>query len=58
MLKDRVTFAPRVKEPIYAGKSVLTGDFTATELDGIALILNSSQLPIALTVISIAPLKD
>ncbi|MEL6654845.1 MAG: hypothetical protein AAFR36_00300 [Bacteroidota bacterium] len=56
--EDRVAFSPRVREPIYSGKSVLTGDFTATELDGIALILNSSKLPMPLTVISTTPLKD
>ncbi|MEL6971391.1 MAG: hypothetical protein AAFZ63_03630 [Bacteroidota bacterium] len=58
MLKDRVAFSPRVREPIYGGQSALIGDFTATELDRIALILNSSQLPMALTVISVTPLKD
>ena len=57
-LEDRVTFAPRVREPIYNGKSVLTGYFTVMDLDRIATILNGSSLPMPLTVLSIEPLKE
>lgn len=55
---DQVLSAPRVREPIRAGRSVITGAFSAKEADEMAQILNSGSLPMPLTVISTEQRKE
>lgn len=55
---DRVLSAPRVREPIREGRSVITGAFSVFEADEMAQTLNAGSLPMPLTVIRVKERKE
>ncbi|HHS95775.1 MAG TPA: protein translocase subunit SecDF, partial [Phaeodactylibacter sp.] len=51
VLDDRVVSAPRVINPITTGSSSITGDFTLTEAEDLAKILQIGKLPAKTTIL-------
>ena len=50
-LDNQVVEAPRVNEPIFGGKAVITGNFTTQTAKTLQIQLNAGALPISLTVL-------
>lgn len=49
VLDGEVISAPRINEPITGGSGIITGNFTVTEAQNLAVLLNAGALPVPLT---------
>ena len=50
ILDGKVMSAPRINEPIWGGKAIITGNFTPDETRALISVLNSGALPVPLSV--------
>ena len=51
VLDDKIHSAPRINEPIEGGSAQITGNFTLTEANDLAVVLRAGSLPAPVTVL-------